>query len=114
MSDIVYNEMVQLPAMPAGDYTLLLWLPARRWEPPAPQHRPSGRGGLLPLGSVTVDDQPRLELYAIWDRYYPGRLLPARGSWRTLRGVREKYKQEAVPTRVSLLIFDTFMLFKKR
>ena len=76
MGDIVYNEMVQLPAMPAGDYTLLLCCLRGDGNPLRLNIDRQEEEGYYSLGSVTVDDQPRPELYAIWDRYYPEGYYP--------------------------------------
>jgi len=74
--DIIYNEMVQLPTMPAGDYTLMLCILRSEGNPLLLNIDRQVEDGCYSLDSVTVDDQPRLELSTIWDRYYPEGYYP--------------------------------------
>lgn len=74
--DIVYNEIVRLPAMPAGEYTLMLGCLRGDGSPLRFNIDIQEEDGYYALGSVKVDDQPRPELFTIWESYYPEGYYP--------------------------------------
>lgn len=76
VGDIVYNEIVRLPALPAGDYTLLLGFAGPNGGFLALNTDAPARDGLYALGEIRLDSTPRPELFTLWDSWYPDGYYP--------------------------------------
>lgn len=76
MGDIVYNELTQLPVLPADDYTLMIGCFRQSGEPLYLNTTLREQEGLYALGILRIDTRPRPELYTAWDRRYPDGYYP--------------------------------------
>ncbi|WP_099204078.1 DUF4832 domain-containing protein [Scatolibacter rhodanostii] len=75
IGDIIYNEIVPLPEITVGEYTLSLGL----WiEEHALQiaNQLEFHHDFYMLGKILVDEQNRDDLFHIWDTYYPEGYYP--------------------------------------
>ena len=76
MGDIVYNEIVQLPVLPEGDYMLLLGLRRENGHPFYLNIDTKAQDGLYALDLLRIDGIQHPELYTLWDSYYPEGYYP--------------------------------------
>lgn len=76
IGDATHNEIVTLPSLPVGQYTLWCGVFGQAGKAlplcvDAPQEN-----GFYAIGEVSLDDTPRPELFAAWDDYYPEGYYP--------------------------------------
>jgi hypothetical protein len=76
IGDDTYNEIAQLPELPAGEYELLCGLFDNRGQGlPLAIDAPCENGKYI-IGRLILDEVPRPELYHAWDDYYPEGYYP--------------------------------------
>lgn len=74
--DAVHNEIIQLPQMPAGEYTLqcAVFCEHKGFLPLA--NDVPGENGWYTMATITLDDVKRPEAYEAWNGYYPEGYYP--------------------------------------
>lgn len=74
--DATHNQIVTLPPLPMGEYTLLIGVEGADGKLlPLAMDAPL-KDGLYEVGKVVLDETPRPELFAAWDDYYPEGYYP--------------------------------------
>lgn len=76
LGDIVHNEVLNLPQLPSGEYCLSLSLRDSQGQVFKLNLADEHENGSYVLGTLMVDQQPRPELFNIWDNYYPEGYYP--------------------------------------
>jgi len=76
LGDITHNEIVKLPAIKLGQYTVAVGLFFENNEPIRIDIKNNSNHGFYEVGTVEVDTMQRDDLFHIWDDYYPEGYYP--------------------------------------
>jgi len=76
LGDIVYNEILQLPALPEGELALRLILTGPGGSPLLLNTDLPEQEGLYQVGTILADHKPRPQLFTIWEDWYPDGYYP--------------------------------------
>lgn len=76
VGDITHNEILQLPDVESGIYTIYLGLFLLDNTPIQLNNEDTPLNGFYEIGTVCIDDKKRNELFNIWDTYYPEGYYP--------------------------------------
>lgn len=76
LGDITYNEIVKLPEVIPGNYTLSLGIFFKDHSPMRLNMDCKKNGGFYELGMIEIDLVDRKEYFHIWDDYYPEGYYP--------------------------------------
>jgi len=76
VGDITHNEVLQLPDIESGVYTISIGLFLLDNTPIQLNNENTPLNGFYQIGTVCIDDKKRNELFNIWDTYYPEGYYP--------------------------------------
>jgi hypothetical protein len=74
--DITHNEVLHLPDMESGTYTISIGLFLLDNTPIQLNNEKISLKGFYEIGTVSIDNKKRDELFNIWDTYYPEGYYP--------------------------------------
>ncbi len=74
--DHTCNVVLRLPELPAGTYTVGIRAAGYRLSMADAGLGPPDSDGFIPVGTLLLDQQPREDLFQIWDDYYPEGYYP--------------------------------------
>lgn len=76
IGDITHNEIIQLPNIETGMYSLSIGLFLLDHTPIHLNNENTARNGFCEVGTICIDNKERNELFRIWDTYYPEGYYP--------------------------------------